>query len=382
MDAVAQNRSLKPVTVRGLIDKALFHSEEAKSAGLVDHLEYPDEFRARIQEHDGVQRTIVKAKVGKRFQLQAGGFAGMMALVNEIFGMPTNRLGSKKPKIAIVYGEDRGSLFGGDVITSDGLAKLFRKVREDDSVETVVFRVNSPGGSALASELSLREVQLTAAKKPVVVSMGDLAASGGYYVSCGATWIVAEQGTLTGSIGVIGAVPNTRNLHDMIGVRYETFSRGKRKNMISAYGELSDDGREVLMRYIHQIYDEFLSRVAEGRKLPKEAAAAIAEGRVWTGGQALKHGLVDELSGLNEALVRAREMGKVPDDAEIISLPRPKTFFEVLQDLEDGTALKASVSLVPLLPDDVKSPLRHAEWIRAADKERVFTVMPEIVVLR
>jgi len=257
-------------------------------------------------------------------------------------------------------------------MTSDALVKLFRQVREDKTVKAVVFRVDSPGGSALASDLIWREVQLTAAQKPVVVSMGNLAASGGYYVACAASWIVAEKGTLTGSIGVIGAIPDLRRLYETVGIRYEVLSRGKRASMISPYGELGDDGRELVLKHMRKIYADFVGKVAEGRGLPASAVESVAEGRVWTGARALKHGLVDELGGLDAALARARKLGSVPDDAEILSLPRPKTLFELLSEMEGGVVTRAFAGA---LPAGARSALKHVEWVRVLGRERVLTVL-------
>jgi protease-4 len=384
VSSVAENRSLKPVVVRSLIDRAMFSAEEAREAGLVDHVEYDDEFLARILKEDSSKLKIVEAKVGKKLELTTGGFAGMMALMNELFGGPRKALSSKKPKIALIHGNGaivtgggQESLFGGSMMTSDEMVKLFRQVRQDETVKAVVFRVNSPGGSALASDLIWREVKLTAEKKPVVVSMSDVAASGGYYVSCGATCIFSEKSTLTGSIGVIGAIPDMTGLFGKLGVRYSTFSRGKRAEVVSPYGELSDDGREMLMKYMRRVYDDFIARVAEGRKLPEEAVASIAEGRVWTGVQALKLGLVDELGGLDAAMAKARCLGKVPEDAEIISLPKAKTLFELLTEID--AAAWSWRTITGGLPREIKTLLRSAEWVGAARRDRFMTVLPEII---
>lgn len=384
VNAIAENRSLKPVVVRGLIDRAMYNAEEAKEAGLVDRLEYEDEFLARVRQE---KLELVEARMGKKLEIDLSGFAGMMKLFNEILGGPRKERVSKKPKIAVIYGvgpivpsAGSSSLLMGQVMTSDEIVKLFRKVRKDATVKAVVFRVNSPGGSALASELIWREVKLTAAGKPVVVSMGDVAASGGYYVSCPASWIVAENATLTGSIGVIGAMPNMKGLYDKIGVDFETFSRGKRANLYSTTGELSEEGRELLMKYMREIYDDFIGHVAEGRKLPRKAVESIAEGRVWTGNQALKHGLVDELGGLDEALRKARDLAKAPEDAEILTLPRPKDLFDFLREMSgEEVSLRAAVRA---LPGALRPLLRHAEWVKLLQEERVLALMPELIRIR
>jgi protease-4 len=381
-DALAENRGMKPVEVRAIVDRALYSAKEAKAAGLVDRLEFEDEYMARVFG----KTKLVEAKFGKGMDLKTGGFAGMMQLFGEIFGGPKKKTESKNPKIAVIYGtgaitvSGSGGLFGGEEMTSRKLVPLFRKVRNDDTVKAVVFRVDSPGGSALASDLIAREVELTSRKKPVVVSMGDVAASGGYYVSCRAGWIVAERGTITGSIGVIGAIPDMQALFDKVGITMTRFSRGKRAGMISPTGELTADGREVLMKYMHEVYDDFLTHVAKGRKLSKEAVASIAEGRVWTGAQALDLGLVDEIGGLDAAMAKARLLADLPKDVEVLSLPKPKTFFDLLNEMSgEGLAVR---SLLLKLPEEARSLLREMEWIGCLRRERVLAVWPEVVRIR
>jgi protease-4 len=384
--AVAENRGLKPVVVRSLVDRALFRADEAKEAGLVDRVEYEDEFVARVLGQGEKRTKLVEAKLGKGVELKAGGLSGLMQMMNELFGGPKRKKVSKNPKIAIIHGTGAitvsagGGLFGGAGMTSDEMVKLFRRVRKDDTVKAVVFRVSSPGGSALASDLIAREVELTAKVKPVIVSMGDVAASGGYYVSCPATLILAENATITGSIGVIGAIPDMSGMFDKIGIEMTRFSRGKRADMISPQGELRDEGRAVLMKYMHDVYDDFLSRVAEGRSMPKEAVASIAEGRVWMGSQALKLGLIDEIGGLDEALAKAREMGKLGDDHETIVLPEPKTFFDFLKSMSgEDAGLRA---MVRSLPEEAQQLLRQVEWVGNLRHERVLAVWPDVVRIK
>jgi protease-4 len=383
--SLAENRSLKPVAARALIDRALYSAAEAKDAGLVDRLEHEDEFLERLRgEGDG--RKLVDQRLGRQLEIDLSGFAGMMKLVNELFG-GKRQASSRNPKIAIVYGlgpiitsSDGPSLFGGAIMTSDEMVKIFRQVRQDDTVQAVVFRVDSPGGSALASDLILREVKLTAAKKPVVVSMGDVAASGGYYVSCGATRILAEKGTITGSIGVIGALPSLRGLSEKIGLSLTTFSRGKRAGMITAYGEMTEEGRAVLMKLLRRIYDDFIDHVAAGRKMSRDAVESIAEGRIWSGEQALRLGLIDELGGLDIAMARARELSGAPASAEILVLPRPKELIDFLRGMSgEDAALRAAVRA---LPADLRRLLRQAGWIAALGKERALAVLPEAIRVR
>ena len=385
--AIAENRGLKPVVVRGLVDRALYGADEAKAAGLVHHVEHEDEFLARVAKGPkDAPVKMVEAKLGKGIEMKGGGFAGLIQMFNEMFGGPRRKKVSKNPKIAVIHGEGSivtsggGGLFGGAVMTSDEMVKQFRRVRLDDTVKAVVFRVNSPGGSALASDLIAREVALTAKKKPVVVSMGDVAASGGYYVSCPATWIIAERGTITGSIGVIGAVANMQGLYEKVGITMTRFSRGKSAGMVTPYGELTEKGRAMFMKYMESVYDDFLTRVADGRNLPKEAVASVAEGRVWMGSQAHDLGLVDEIGGADEALAKARALANLPEDTELLMLPEPKTLFDLLKTLSgEGVSLRAAIRA---LPERARDALRQVEWVGSLETERILAVWPDVIRIR
>jgi protease-4 len=380
--ALAENTGKKAVEVRALVDHGLFDPAEAKEAGLVHHVEYEDEMMARILGDGEIPVRSAKLKAGEEMKIE--GFAGMMKLMNEIFS-PKVEKESKNPKIAVIYATGAidmgggGSPLGGESIAARSMTKLFRKVREDDTVKGVVFRVNSPGGSALASDLIAREVALTAKAKPVVVSMGDLAASGGYYISAPASWIVAENATLTGSIGVIGGILDLSGTFEMAGVRIETYSRGKRADIVSPYGKLSDEGRELILDEMRRIYDTFLEIVAEGRDLPKEAVASIAEGRVWTGGQAFELGLVDQIGSLDDALAKVKEMAEAPADVEMMYLPKPKTFVDILMEMSGEDVRQGVVgAALGSLPDELRDILRRVGWVWILRRERVLAVMPDL----
>ncbi len=388
IDALAENLGRKPIEIRGLIDHALFSAEEALEHGLVKRVEFEDEMLARVRGKEGL---AMQSAMESDSTPQAPGFAGMMQIFNELFS-PTVESTSEGPKIAVIHGTgaiDTGGgmpnpLAGGEAMTSDEMVKVFRKVRKDDTVKAVVFRVDSPGGSALASDLIAREVELTAKVKPVVVSMADLAASGGYYVSAPATWIIAEPTTLTGSIGVIGGVMDMTGAYELAGVRMETFSRGKRAEIVSAYGRLSDEGREILMESMRDVYDRFLGIVAKGREIPVSAVASVAEGRVWTGRQALEIGLVDQVGNLDDALAKARALSSSAADIETIYLPKPKTLFDLMNpEMGASVGLGATVRhAVTMLPPELRSILHRISWVWTLRRERVLAVMPDLLEVR
>ena len=186
-------------------------------------------------------------------------------------------------------------------------------MRKDRNVKAVVLRVNSPGGSALASDLIWRELELTKAEKPLVVSMGNLAASGGYYIACNANKIYAEPSTITGSIGVFGIVPNIKQFADNIGINAEQVGTNKQSVGYSPFEPMSDEFYQVTKEGVEEVYTTFVSRVAEGRSMSFAAVDSIAQGRVWSGKEAVANGLVDELGGLNEAIDAAAELAEISD---------------------------------------------------------------------
>jgi protease-4 len=222
----------------------------------------------------------------------------------------------------IMYGEGDESTIGQGIIN-----KSLKKAREDDDVKAIVLRVNSPGGSALASELIWREIELTKAIKPVIVSMGNLAASGGYYIACNADKIIAEPNTITGSIGVFGTLPNAYEFMNDIGINAEQVTTNKNSVDYSFFEPMQDEQREIIKEGVVDIYELFTNRVATGRGMKQEAVHEIAQGRVWTGTDALNIGLVDELGGLDLALERAAEAAKL-DKYKIQELPIYEKDFE------------------------------------------------------
>ncbi|HBI39399.1 MAG TPA: signal peptide peptidase SppA, partial [Tenacibaculum sp.] len=221
---------------------------------------------------------------------------------------------SAKNKIAVIYAQGQ-ILYGEgneDVIGQDLINKAIRKARKDSNVKAIVLRVNSPGGSALASELIWRELDLAKKEKPLVVSMGNVAASGGYYIACNATKIIAEPTTITGSIGVFGLLPNATKLAGKLGINAEQISTNNSPNY-SLFEPMSKKFYEVTKDGVEKTYDLFVERVSTGRGMPIEQVDKLAQGRVWTGKEAKENGLVDELGGLDKAVKIAAEIAGVED---------------------------------------------------------------------
>ncbi|MNJ85916.1 Protease 4 [compost metagenome] len=268
-------------------------------------------------------------------------------------------LGTSEANVAVIVGEG-GITVNGDEMTSDKICKYFREVRNDDKIKVVVFRVNSPGGSALASEEIWREVSLTTKKKKVIVSMGDVAASGGYYVATPASTIFAEPTTITGSIGVFGVIPYTGGfMENKLGLTFDRVQTNKH-SVLSTNRKLTPEELALIQAEVDQIYAQFKKRVADGRGLTTDQVQKIARGRVWTGADAIKIGLVDKMGGLNDALAFAIKEAKVKD-AKVRYYPNVKenpyeAFLEQLSE-EDQESLKVKQQAVPKVIDDLTKRL-------------------------
>ncbi len=240
-----------------------------------------------------------------------------------------------RDKIAVVYGS--GNIISGQgsdrIIGSDRIAEAIRDARKDESVKAIVFRINSPGGSALASDVILREVVLAAKEKPVIASMGDLAASGGYYIACGADYIMASSNTLTGSIGVFGMIPNMKEFfNDKLGVTFDNVKTNEFADLGSVSRPLTQAERRLIEGEIAQVYETFIGHVAKGRNIPVSTVDELGRGRVWSGVEARRNGLIDELGGLNDAVIKAAEMAEL-ENYRVVEYPIRKDFLtQIMED--------------------------------------------------
>jgi protease-4 len=300
---VAAARRLPPERVRALVDEALLSSEEARRAGLVDEVLWPDE----VEGWAG-QRT------GRRVHL-AGPYRPEPERLAQRWGRPAV-VEVIRVDGTIAPGRSRGSPAGGEVLSgAETISAQIKRAAEDRQVKAIVLRIDSPGGDALASDLVWREVVRARRRKPVVASMGDVAASGGYLVAAGADAIVAEPSTLTGSIGVFALKPDLSGLLAKLQVAREGHPRGENAQLASVAKAWTASERRAVERQIDVFYGLFLDRVAEGRKLPREEVEKIAGGRVWTGRQAFDRRLVDALGSLQDAVTLARERAKLASGA-------------------------------------------------------------------
>ena len=316
---VAEGRGLPVPAVRALIDDGPFLPGDAVGRGLVDGLAYEDELLERL--------------AGSGEPLERLPYAEYRRVDPESLGLDAG------PSLAVVYavgpivlGDATVDPGGGSVAGAQTLVEALRAARENDAIEAIILRIDSPGGSAVASDLIWRELVLAGADKPVVASMSDLGASGGYYLAMAADVIVAQPATLTGSIGVVGGKLVLGSMFAKLGIAVETVSDGRMAEMNSIFTPYSDDARVRVQELIDAVYEEFVAKAAEGRAMTREAVHAVAQGRVWTGRQALEVGLIDELGGLMRAVAIAKERAGLAADQEVtlVPYPRPRSFFEAL----------------------------------------------------
>ena len=322
--AIAAKRSWTQDDVKLLIDQGPFTAKQALAHGIVDQLAYQDQLKGVAKELTGKDCRLVKARQ----------YLGIVEYEHD-WEVPL-------PKIAIIEAE--GMMMTGDSFTdpftgtktmgSTTITRALRNVRKDSSVKAVVLRIDSGGGLVVAADTIWRELMRLKDVKPLVVSMGDVAGSGGYYIAAPADTIVAEPGTITGSIGVVSGKYSFKGLYDKIGLHKEILKRGKHADFYTDYGDYPTEEREIIHAQIKEIYEDFVGKVAEGRGMTREAVNQIGKGRIWTGKQAKEIGLVDELGGLNLALSIARKKaGLAQKKVQLIRLPRQGAWEQWLEAL-------------------------------------------------
>ncbi|WP_313806525.1 signal peptide peptidase SppA [Flavobacterium sp.] len=343
--------------------------ELAKAKHLIDKIAYEDEY------HNAIRKALEVEKDEEYNKVSILDYAKNVA--KEGKGL------SEKNKIAVVYAQGEIKSGEGDVsyIGEGSMRRALEKARNDENVKAIVLRVDSPGGSALTSELIWREIELTKKVKPVVVSMGNVAASGGYYISCNANTIFAEPNTITGSIGVFGALPNFSPLANKIGVNAEQVKTHQNAVGYSVFEPIDDNFKGYVTESIENIYSIFLKRVADGRKMTTAQVDSVAQGRVWTGNDALKLGLVDKLGGLDAAIKHAATLGKVKE-YRVKNYPEYETTFEELLSKFGGISMFQSKEA--LIKEQIgEENYQVIEQIRAVNQRRGNqVVMPYVLTIR
>ncbi|MEI6900609.1 MAG: signal peptide peptidase SppA, partial [Bacteroidota bacterium] len=331
LKSISVSRNISREKLTELADNlSIATADDALKNKMVDQLAYRDEVLSELKKKTGVTEK------GKLKFISNDRYSSVST---------PDKTADAKDEIAVIYAT--GDIVSGEgddqTIGSMGLSAAIRKAREDNKVKAVVLRVNSPGGDALASDVIWREVQLTAASKPMIASFGDVAASGGYYIACGATRIIADPTTITGSIGVFGLVPNMKGLfNNKLGITFDNESTNKNSDYISVTAPLSPFQTNVLQKEIEHIYGTFVSKVAKGRHKTETYIDSIAQGRVWCAGDAKNLGLVDDFGGLEIAINSAAELAKIKN-YKVINLPEQKEIISQILDEIMGSTKSALI---------------------------------------
>ena len=365
VSVIAKGRRRSPEEIAKMIDDGPFLAGKAHDLGLIDTLGYEDDLYAQLKDK-------LKMKALKKVSLR-----------EYVRSTPTSK---EKTRIALLVAE--GGISGAnnadptDEITAAGMIKLMKQVENDSTIRGVIFRVNSPGGDAIASDEILHQAKILAKKKPMVISMSDYAASGGYMVSMTGDPVIAYPGTITGSIGVVFGKVNLRGLYDKIGIQKETLKRGRFADIDSESQSLDPAERQKLREGIESTYKSFVSQVAEGRKRKFEDVEPLSQGRAWTGKQALSRGLVDEEGGLEAAITAIRKKANIPekDRVAIVPFPERRSIFEQLsarsEEASSGDA-ELRIVLRHLIPDT-----QARTWTRALLNGGMLRLMPYSITVR
>lgn len=360
VEALSERAEMSPAQFQSLVDqKGLLTAKDALEAGIVDELGFAD----------SVIRTLKEVSDDESEKLEYNS----TSLSDYILASRETVSGDH---IAIVYAEGAIVMGEGNVGQVGGtkLAREIRELRQDEKVKAIVLRVNSPGGSALASEEIQHEIRLANRKIPVVVSMGTVAASGGYWISTYADKIYAEPNTITGSIGVIGMFMNIKEIANRHGFTFDVVKTGKFADVLSISRPKSPEEMAIIQREVDEVYSDFLRKVAEGRNQPLAKIEKIAEGRVWSGADALELGLVDELGGLEKAIAHAAKMADMNEGAQVKDYPKPTDFLEeLMKNLTGSASIRQSNPAIEKFESVLDEISSIAKW---NDPKGVYAILP------
>jgi protease-4 len=381
--AARPERKLSAAQVKKLIDGGPYTPKEALKAGLIDRVGYEDLFRDEIQKALQGDEVKVLRDYGKKKDDDIDIFSLYRKL---IFG-PGKASSSRAAKVAVIYasgaittGKSSNNPLMGETVGSETIVKAIRQAEEDKTVKAIVLRVDSPGGSAVASDLIWKELKKS--KKPVVASMSDVAASGGYYISMGAKKIYAEPGTITGSIGVVGGKMALRGLYDKLGIKTEVIARGANSGILSGTDVFSASEKGRFKALMQDVYDIFVDKALEGRKqagkqMTRDQLLSLAGGRIWTGRQAKENGLIDELGTLDDAIAAAWKMAGEPvgKKPELLQLPKAKNILDSLLNFGGSSLSAPELRLLEKLPE-LHAKVRSAAALLHLRKEPVWAILP------
>jgi protease IV len=373
VEAIAKGRGKTGDQVRAIIDDAPYGAAKAKEVGLIDDAIYRDDLEKQLKTNLGYKEAdplrLVKGSEYSEIEPESLGL-------------------NEGEKIAVIYasgdigsGQSENSPTGSQSIGSDTLSKAINDARDDKTIKAIVIRVDSPGGSGLASDVIWHAVDAAKQKKPVVISMSDVAASGGYYISASASKIIAQPSTITGSIGVVAGKPVMRGFYDWLGISNEYILRGKNAGMFRETEKFSDDERAKFEDWIKTTYyNDFIPKVAKGRNKDAAYVDSVGQGRVWTGFQGKERGLVDEFGGLDAAIEVAKDLAKIPKDKGVhrVILPYPRTFLQEL--LSEGSdthvKMKQQEAVMAALPEDARRAVRYMALLDRMKSGESMLLMP------
>ncbi|MFP4028507.1 MAG: signal peptide peptidase SppA [Candidatus Brocadiia bacterium] len=390
---MAKGRNMKEAEMRNVVNKGPYTAPRAEASGLVDGLMFYDELLEKIKKKEKVPLLLTKDYGQKKQKLPLG--STPQKIMKTILGMGGGGLPQKGfpggTSIAVVHAvgpivqqSPKQVSVGESVINAARMVKLLRRLRKRDNVKAVVLRVDSPGGSAVASDMIWHELRAADKTKPVVASMSDVAGSGGYYIASGARHIFAHEGTITGSIGVVGGKFVMKGLFDKIGVNVDVFERGDNAGLLSSIEEFSDSEEKRFRQLLEQTYDLFVQRVAKSRGASQEEIEKWAAGRAMTGAQAKKGNLIDEIGGLAKALEKARELAgiDVETDVEIVHLPKSQSILEVMMVGRDPGVITPQLKMSELGPRQLRAALSYLRGMSCLDSNQPAALMPGWITIR
>jgi protease-4 len=373
VETIARTRNKSAEEVRALIDNAPYNAWDAQKMGLIDGANYRDEVEAELKKRLGYKESD---------KLETVNDSVYHDVEPESLGL------NEGERIAVIYasgeihsGKSNSSPFGDQTVGADTLVKAITDARDDKKIKAIVLRVDSPGGTSYASDMIWHAVESAKKTKPVVVSMSDVAASGGYYISCNANRIIAEPSTFTGSIGIYAGKPVVKGLYDWLGVTNEYVLRGKNAGMFRETEPFTTEERAKFEGMISgTYYNEFVPKVARGRNRDAEYIDSVGQGRVWTGTQGKEKGLVDEFGGLDMAVQVAKQLANIPANKGVrqVVYPYPRTFFEEMFGGSDESSVEARQQQAAFraLPEDMRRALRYASMLDRMKRGEIMAIMP------
>jgi protease-4 len=373
--AIATSRNKSVDEAKTIIDNAPYHAKQAKEIGLIDEASTEEEVYAQMKSKLGYNESQ---------ELKTIRTSAYKDIPSDSLGLNNgDRIAVIFASGAITLGGSSDGFFGGQTVGSDTIVKAVHDATDDRSIKAIVLRIDSPGGSALASDQMWHAIERAKEKgKPVVVSMSDVAASGGYYIATNADKIVAEPTTITGSIGVFMGKPVVKGLYDWLGITNQYVMRGKNAGIFRATEKWTPEERAKMEDQTNRIYyEDFLPKVADGRNMDVEKANSIGQGHVWTGTQAKELGLIDEFGGFEKAVAVAKKLANLPEDEDPrrIVFPEPKPFFETWfgdPDASEVKEQKARAAIVDSLPEDVRRAFRYVELFEQMKRGEAILMLP------